>query len=201
MRLTVAGRPLPRDPEAGDVSPVLIIVLLVIVALFVFAVLTGARGGLSSSGCLPDDAQGRRAQFDRWFAPASLAPTEMKLTNCTLSGQLLLTINGACVIEVASLPEPPRSWTEKIASAFHSDRRRLFSRPAPDVVRITLVKAPPANGPTPDPISGKLTKPADVTFAPDMSRSLQLGLYYAAGEPAALPRGSVPAPRVTSEEG
>jgi hypothetical protein len=158
------------------VSPVLVIVLLVIVAMFVFAVLVGARGGLSSGGCLPEDSDGRRALFERWFGPKPTLLTDLRLTDCALSGNEL-TFNRTCRVELPKLPAPPRSWTEKIGAAFESQRSRLFLRPLTPPVHLVVIEAPPAEGPQRDPVEADLKdreKRTDVTFAPDGVRSLQL---------------------------
>ena len=67
-----------------------------------------------------------------------------------------------------------RLTIEKIAAAFHSDRRRLFIKPLSSSVRMTLVKVPPHGGQVPDRLDANLQHQTDVTFAPDGVRGLEL---------------------------
>lgn len=164
-----------RAGDEGGVSPVLILVLLALVALFVFALVAGARGGLSSTGCLPESAEGRRALFDRWFAPAVATADELKLTGCTMAaGVLTIAANGSCRIELPGLPPPPRSWRDQIAAAFRSGRRRLFLSPVSTPVELTVFRVPRAGGANPDRIDADLRKRTDVMFSSDGVRAVEL---------------------------
>lgn len=183
MTTSIDEDPIPgrRAQDAGGVSPVLILVLLAIVALFVFALVAGARGGLSSAGCLPDSAEGRRELLDRWFAPALATADELKLSGCTMAaGLLTVHANGTCRIELPGLPPPARSWREKIRGAFQSGRRRLFLSPLSPPVHLTVVRAPRTDGASPstvdtaDTIDADLEKRTDVVFSSDGVRAVVL---------------------------
>jgi hypothetical protein len=118
----------------------LLILLLLLVALFIFAALVGSRGGLSAGGCLPTKAGDRKRLSEKWFKPTPLGPTEIKLQGCALSGRTLI-VNPSCVIVVPeSEPAPDGVW-EKIRAAFKKQTRRLALKATTASVKIKFKRA------------------------------------------------------------
>ena len=112
-----------RCEQAGSVSPVVLLILALLVGLFVFAAVAGARGGLSSGGCLPTRPADREALGKRWFAPS---PPEARHVHasCPLVGTTL-KVKAACVVTVDATGPEPAHWWQKIAAAFRDRPRRL----------------------------------------------------------------------------
>ena len=112
----------------------MLILLLLLVALFVFAALVGARGGLGA-GCLPTKEADRKRLSEKWFKPTPLGPAEIQVQGCVLSGRSL-TVNPSCVIVVPeSGPAPDGVW-EKIRAGFKKQTRRLALRATTASVKI-----------------------------------------------------------------
>jgi hypothetical protein len=158
-----------RNGQAGAVSPLLVIVLLVVVAVFIFTALAGSRGGLSGSGCLPQDTEGRQRLFQRWFKAKPLTTRELALQGCAVSGTILL-FQTTCAINIPGIKKVPGSWFQRIRALFRNDRRSLAVK-ATLPLSIVALELHPNDGS--NVITGKLkAKRTEFTFSREGARLL-----------------------------
>jgi hypothetical protein len=161
-----ANRAHGQAGDAGTVSPLLVLLLVVVVALFLFSAVAVSRGGLSASGGLPLDERGRRAMFQRRFGPTVIGVEDVTLTGgCHASHELSdIPAGRACVVEVAASGSTPRTWAEKIAATIRSGRRRALPMTALQPIQVTLQQKDGSQ-----PINAKfgLAKHTSFTIAPE----------------------------------
>ena len=72
------------------------------------------------------------------------------------------------------LPPPAAGWGDRIATAFRSDRRRLFLSPVSPSVELRVIRAPRTGRADPETIDAELKKRTDVVFSSDGVRSVEL---------------------------
>jgi hypothetical protein len=156
-----AGGASARGGDAGAVSPLLILLLVVMVALFLFSAVAVSRGGLSSTGGLPPDERGRKALFERHFGPRVISVKEVTLSGgCRASGQMVdIPADSACHLEVAANGSTPRTWTQELAALFRSGRRRSLPMKALAGIRVVLQQKDGS-----DPIGASLPAPQHTSF-------------------------------------
>jgi hypothetical protein len=147
--------------DAGTVSPLLVLLLVVVVALFLFSAVALSRGGLSASGGLPRDERGRRAMFQHRFGPTVIGVEDVTLTGgCHAShGIIDIPASRACLVEVSASGSTPRTWAEKIAATFRSGRRRTLPMKALGAVRVELQQKDGS-----EPIKAKLAAAKHTSF-------------------------------------
>ncbi len=117
------GRVQRRRSVRGS-SPVVLVILILLVALFIFSGIAGSRGGMSKGGCLPTSAADRKALSDEWFSPDPPQKKHMSFVNCPRVGGVL-RVKGECTIKVEPSGPEPTSYLDKIKAAFSDGPRGL----------------------------------------------------------------------------
>jgi hypothetical protein len=152
--------------DAGTVSPLLVLLLVVVVALFLFSAVALSRGGLSRSGGFPRDERGRRTMFQHRFGPTVIGVDDVILTGGCHASHAVIEIPDTreCLVEVSPNGSTPRTWTEKIAATFRSGRRRTLPVKALGDIEVHLHQKDGS-----EPIKAKLAhaKHTSFTIAPE----------------------------------